>query len=118
MLAAQLAPPGQPGLESTRRQHPNKGRGQGQVAVGGLVGYNFGPVNLQAYVTRDVAERMEMFGAWEVVNPLDRFGDHLRILLRSPAAYQLMLWLTSAPGTPLPKRQWDTSNWRAGPISS
>jgi voltage-gated potassium channel len=54
--------------------------------------------------SRDVARRMELFGAWEVVNPLDRFGDHLRILLRSPAAYQLMLWLTSAPGTALPKR--------------
>jgi hypothetical protein len=40
----------------------------------------------------------------DVVNPLDRFGDHLRILLRSPAAYQLMIWLTSAPGTPLPER--------------
>ncbi|MCJ2038320.1 transporter [Methylobacterium sp. J-059] len=32
-------------------------RPQGQVAVGGLVGYNFGPVNLQAYLTRDVVER-------------------------------------------------------------
>jgi hypothetical protein len=32
-------------------------RPQGQIAVGGLVGYNFGPVNLQAYLTRDVAER-------------------------------------------------------------
>lgn len=32
-------------------------RRQGQIAVGGLVGYNFGPVNVQAYVTRDVAER-------------------------------------------------------------
>ena len=31
-------------------------RRQGQIAVGGLVGYNFGPVNLQAYVTRDVVE--------------------------------------------------------------
>ena len=30
---------------------------QGQIAVGGLVGYNFGPVNLQAYLTRDVIER-------------------------------------------------------------
>jgi voltage-gated potassium channel len=38
------------------------------------------------------------------VNPLDRFGDHLRIMLRSPAAYQLMIWLTSTPGTPLPRR--------------
>ncbi len=32
-------------------------RAQGQVAVGGLVGYTFGPVNLQAYVPRDVIER-------------------------------------------------------------
>jgi hypothetical protein len=32
-------------------------RRQSQIAVGGLVGYNFGPVNLQAYVTQDVAER-------------------------------------------------------------
>jgi Trk K+ transport system NAD-binding subunit len=55
--------------------------------------------------SRQVTERMRDVGAWEVVNPLDRFGDHLRILLRSPAAYQLMVWLTSAPGTPLPPRR-------------
>ncbi len=30
---------------------------QSQFAVGGLVGYNFGPVTLQAYVTTDVWER-------------------------------------------------------------
>jgi voltage-gated potassium channel len=54
--------------------------------------------------SRDVAERMRAFHVQEVVNPLDRFGDHLRILLRSPAAYQLMIWLTSAPGTALPRR--------------
>jgi voltage-gated potassium channel len=47
---------------------------------------------------------MRAFHVHEVVNPLDRFGDHLRILLRSPAAYQLMIWLTSAPGTPPPRR--------------
>jgi Trk K+ transport system NAD-binding subunit len=54
--------------------------------------------------SRDVAARMRAFAAHEVVNPLDRFGDHLRILLRSPAAYQLMVWLTSAPGSRLPER--------------
>ncbi|GEO98533.1 transporter [Methylobacterium haplocladii] len=32
-------------------------RHQGQVAVGGLVGYNFGDFFIQAYVTRDVIER-------------------------------------------------------------
>ena len=41
------------------------------------------------------------FGEPDVVNPLDRFGDHLRILLRSPSSYRLMVWLTSAPGSPL-----------------
>jgi Trk K+ transport system NAD-binding subunit len=55
--------------------------------------------------SRDVAERMTAFGSPEIVNPVDRFGDHLRILHRSPASYQLMMWLTSAPGTPLPTRR-------------
>jgi hypothetical protein len=32
-------------------------RPQGQIAVGGLVGYNFGPATLQAYLTHDVIER-------------------------------------------------------------
>ncbi len=32
---------------------PAYGR-QSQIAVGGLIGYNFGPLDLQAYVTRDV----------------------------------------------------------------
>jgi Trk K+ transport system NAD-binding subunit len=54
--------------------------------------------------SRDVADRMRAFGVRQVVNPLDRFGDHLRIMLRAPAAYQLMIWLTSAPGSPLPRR--------------
>jgi Trk K+ transport system NAD-binding subunit len=54
--------------------------------------------------SREIGERMRAFGNPEVVNPLDRFGDHLRILLRSPSSYQLMVWLTSAPGTALPVR--------------
>ncbi len=54
--------------------------------------------------SREVGARMRAFHQ-QVINPLDRFGDHLRILIRSPAAYQLMLWLTSAPGAPLPARR-------------
>ena len=38
-------------------------RPQGQIAVGGLIGYNFGPVNLQAFVTRDVIDRAAKPGA-------------------------------------------------------
>ncbi|WP_246693001.1 transporter [Methylobacterium sp. WL64] len=47
---------------------------QGQFAVGGLVGYNFGPVNLQAYVTRDVVQRnyagLEMRGWLRATVPI------------------------------------------------
>ena len=52
--------------------------------------------------SRTVGQRMRAFHPEHVINPLDRFGDHLRITLRSPSAYQLMVWLTSAPDTPLP----------------
>ena len=49
-------------------------RRQGQFAVGGLVGYNFGPANLQAYVTRDVVERnyggLETRGWLRVIVPI------------------------------------------------
>jgi Trk K+ transport system NAD-binding subunit len=51
-----------------------------------------------------VAERMSSFGSPTVINPFDRFGDHLRLALHSPAAYQLMTWLESGPGAELPPR--------------
>jgi voltage-gated potassium channel len=55
-------------------------------------------------VSPTTAERMRAFGTPTVVNPFDRFGDHLRIALRAPASYQLMTWLESGPGAPLPER--------------
>jgi voltage-gated potassium channel len=55
-------------------------------------------------VSQTTAERMRAFGTPTVVNPFDRFGDHLRIALRAPASYQLMIWLESGPGAPLPER--------------
>ena len=51
-----------------------------------------------------VAERMGAFGSPTVINPFDRFGDHLRLALHSPAAYRLMNWLESGPGAALPER--------------
>jgi voltage-gated potassium channel len=39
-----------------------------------------------------------------VVNPFDRFGDHLRLALRAPASYQLLTWLEAGPGAVLPER--------------
>jgi voltage-gated potassium channel len=54
--------------------------------------------------SRTMAERMAAFGSPGVINPFDRFGDHLRLALKSPAAYQLMTWLESGPGAALPPR--------------
>src|SRR3954468_11846416 len=54
--------------------------------------------------SRAMQERMAAFGSPGVVNPFDRFGDHLRLALRSPSGYQLMTWLESGPGAALPER--------------
>ncbi|MGA5300292.1 potassium channel family protein [Nucisporomicrobium flavum] len=55
-------------------------------------------------VSPAIEQRMRAFGSPAVVNPFDRFGDHLRVALRSPASYQLMSWLESGPGADLPDR--------------
>jgi Trk K+ transport system NAD-binding subunit len=54
--------------------------------------------------SRTLAERMQAFGDPATVNPFDRFGDHLRLALKAPASYQLLTWLESGPGAPLPSR--------------
>jgi voltage-gated potassium channel Kch len=51
-----------------------------------------------------IAERMRAFGTPAVVNPFDRFGDHLRLALNAPASYQLLTWLEAGPGGELPER--------------
>jgi Trk K+ transport system NAD-binding subunit len=55
-------------------------------------------------VEPQMGRRIKAFGTPTVVNPFDRFGDHLRIALRAPASYQLLTWLESGPGAPLPRR--------------
>ncbi len=51
-----------------------------------------------------IAERMRAFGTPTVVNPFDRFGEHLRLALHAPASYQLLTWLEAGPGAELPER--------------
>ena len=55
-------------------------------------------------VSKAVAERMHAFGTPTVVNPFDRFGEHLRLALNAPASYQLLTWLEAGPGGALPDR--------------
>jgi voltage-gated potassium channel len=52
----------------------------------------------------EITQRMRAFGTPTVINPFDRFGDHLRLALRAPASYQLMTWLSKGPGAELPAR--------------
>ena len=55
-------------------------------------------------VSGPVADRMKAFGTPVVVNPFDRFGEHLRLALGAPASYQLLTWLEAGPGAELPRR--------------
>jgi voltage-gated potassium channel len=55
-------------------------------------------------VSAAIAERMRAFGTPAVVNPFDRFGEHLQLALHAPASYQLLTWLEAGPGAELPKR--------------
>jgi len=55
-------------------------------------------------VSAPIADRMRAFGTPAVVNPFDRFGEHLRLALHAPASYQLLTWLEAGPGAELPTR--------------
>ncbi len=55
-------------------------------------------------ISAPIAERMRAFGTPAVVNPFDRFGEHLRLALNAPASYQLLTWLEAGPGGELPER--------------
>jgi len=52
-------------------------------------------------MTREVAKNMESFGTDHVINPFQRFGEHLWLALHAPAVYRLISRLTGLPGTTL-----------------
>jgi len=49
-----------------------------------------------------VGHRMQAFGTPTVINPFDRFGEHLLMALGAPSSFQLMTWLEGGPGFELP----------------
>ena len=53
-------------------------------------------------VSSSVQQRIRAFGSPIVINPFDRFGEHLLLALRAPATYRLMTWLEAGPGADLP----------------
>ncbi len=67
-------------------------------------------------VSSVIADRMRAFGTPTVVNPFDRFGNHLRIALRAPASYQLLEWLEGGPGAPLARTRSPTRGRSVGRV--
>jgi len=47
---------------------------------------------------------LEAFGGMHVINPFETFATNLALGLDAPESLQLEEWLTSSPGTPLPKK--------------
>lgn len=53
-------------------------------------------------ISAPVQDRMLAWGTPTVINPFDRFGDHLRMALRAPASFRLYSWLEAGPGSEQP----------------
>ena len=60
-----------------------------------------------------VAHRMRAFGEPTVVNPFDRFGEHLLMSLHAPQSHRLLTWLQAGPGAdlPAPRRAPSSGRW-------
>ena len=54
--------------------------------------------------TRNAALQMSLFEPEAVLNPFDRYGAYLVMMIHRPIAYQLVRWLLAEPGTSLPAR--------------
>lgn len=52
-------------------------------------------------MSREVAANMASFGTDYIINPFQRFGEHLWLALHAPAVYRLICRLTGLPGTTL-----------------
>lgn len=60
----------------------------------------------------EIASNMASFGTRHIINPFDKFARYLVLALRTPAAYHLLEWLTSVPGTVVePHRDPPSGRW-------
>jgi len=54
---------------------------------------------------RETAANMAAFGTAHIINPFETFTETFALALRAPAAWHLLGWLTSLPGTPIERRR-------------
>lgn len=60
----------------------------------------------------ETVANMASFGTRHIINPFEKFGEYMALALHSPAAYQLLLWLTGLPGTTITRhREPPTGKW-------
>ena len=52
-------------------------------------------------MSREVVANLASFGTDHIVNPFAKFGEYLALAIKSPGSFQLLSWLTGAPGTTL-----------------
>ncbi len=49
--------------------------------------------------SREAAANMASFGTRHIIDPFEKFSEYFALALHSPAAWQLLIWLTGLPGT-------------------
>ncbi|THF66466.1 potassium channel protein [Pseudothauera nasutitermitis] len=47
----------------------------------------------------ETAANMASFGTRHIINPFEKFSEYMALAVQSPAAWQLLAWLTSLPGS-------------------
>lgn len=81
------------------------------IAIAGRLLTPHLPVLARAEESETTAN-MASFGTHHIINPFDKFSAYLALSLHTPAAYQLLVWLTGLPGAstqqqvPPPRGHW------------
>lgn len=55
--------------------------------------------------TRETTANMASFGTRHIINPFEKFSGYVALALHSPAAWQLLIWLTGLPGTTVERQR-------------
>lgn len=61
---------------------------------------------------KETAANMASFGTRHIINPFQKFAEYLELALHAPAAWKMLIWLTSLPGASVEQyRDPPRGNW-------